>query len=96
MFDDRSVGSDVDDSVAANVIESVIANQHAEAGIPLGSNPVGRPAKYSAAIHVPDLISFDAQVDKAAGLRIADRAVVNAAVDLVFEDAVYVVNFQVL
>ena len=96
VFDDRAVGRDVDDAVAADVVEHVVANHDAQARIPLRAHPMGRPAEDSAAIDVCDVIAFDAQVDKAARLGVSDRAVVNAAVDFLFLGAVHVVNGEVL
>src|SRR5215469_9746345 len=96
VFDDRPIGRNVDDAIATNVVENVVANRHAEAGVPFRAYPVSRPAENAAAIHVPDAIIFYAKVNEATGLAISERTVVDAAVDLFLLGAVDVMNSQVL
>jgi len=55
-----------------------------------------RPAKNAAAINVGNVIAFDAQVNKPAGLSVADGVVVNTAVDFVLVGAVDIVGFNVV
>src|SRR4030088_1053034 len=73
-------------------MEDVVPNHHAQARVPLGTDPVGGPAKNSAAIDMEDAIVFNAKIDKAAGIRNAEGVVVVPAVDLVVVHAIYVVD----
>src|ERR1700690_2132593 len=80
VFDERSVGGDHDDSVAADVRENIPTNDDSEAGIPLRALPPIAPSEDAAAIHAINFVGFDAQIHEAARLLASRAGVVNSTV----------------
>ena len=60
VFDERAIGRDIHNAIAANVIQHVVANHDPKAGIPLRPHPMRRPAKDPAAVDVGEMIVLDA------------------------------------
>src|SRR5262249_5897359 len=52
VFDQSTLGRDVHNAVSTNVVKRVVADDYAQAGIPLRPHPMRRPTKNTAAVHM--------------------------------------------
>ena len=73
VFDYGSVRSPGNDSIAAYVIQVVIANHHMQAWEPVRPHRMVTLGCNSRAIHSPHDVAFDSQIVKAAGSEVSNR-----------------------